>query len=71
MSQKWLNCLSLMRIEHKLLSSLDNENVIEDFANEKAKKKQLNSRYLMIKNNKFISMYIFFITIILQTTFIF
>ncbi|XP_025414833.1 zinc finger MYM-type protein 1-like [Sipha flava] len=43
MSQKRLNSLSLMSIEHELLSSLDYENVIEDFANEKARKKPLKS----------------------------
>jgi len=43
MSQKRLNSLSLMSIEHELLSSLDYENIIEDFANEKARKKPLKS----------------------------
>ena len=43
MSQKRLNSLSLMSIEQELLSSLDYENVIEDFANEKAMKKPLKS----------------------------
>ncbi len=43
MSQKRLNSLSLMSIEHELLSSLDYENIIEDFANKKARKKPLKS----------------------------
>jgi hypothetical protein len=43
MSQKRLNTLSLMSIEHELLSSLDYENVIETFANEKVRKKPLKS----------------------------
>jgi len=42
MSQKRL-ILSLMSIEHELLSSLDYENAIEDFANVKARKKLLKS----------------------------
>lgn len=43
MSQKRLNSLSLMSIEHELLSSLDYENVIGDFSNEKARKKTFKS----------------------------
>jgi len=42
-SQKRLNSLSLMSIEHELLSGLDFKNVIEDFANEKARKKPFKS----------------------------
>jgi len=43
MSQKLLNSLSLMSIEHEILSGLDYENVIENFGNEKAWKKPLKS----------------------------
>lgn len=43
MSQKRLNYLYLMSNDHGLLSSLDNENYIEEFANEKARKKPLNN----------------------------
>lgn len=41
MCQRRLNCLSLMIIEHELLSSIDYENVIEEYANDKARKKPL------------------------------
>jgi len=63
MSQKRLNSLSLMSIEHELLSSLDYGNVIEDIANEKARKKPLKSTYLII--DKTISIHTMFFMIII------
>ena len=58
MSQKRFNSLSLMSIKHDILSSLNYENGIEDFANEKARKKPFKS-YL------YQYLYCFFMIIIL------
>lgn len=47
MNQKRLNCVSLS-IEHKLLSSLHEENCVEDFMNEKARKNPIKRKYLKV-----------------------